>query len=127
MLDQPARGGGPAPLLVLQNAERPVVMIDLDPHRPLEVYPELVEAAGGTAPIVERARKQLAAGELHKAQLLIEVARSAAPKDPAVIAAEIEILEALLANARATTNTFSEVGWLQSEIARAKRRGGEGS
>ncbi|MDJ0850398.1 MAG: alkyl sulfatase dimerization domain-containing protein [Myxococcota bacterium] len=95
---------------------------ELYPHRPLDVYPELVEAAGGTAPIVARARKNLAAGELHRAQLLIEVAREAAPRDADVIAAEIEILEALLANARATTNTFSEVGWLQSEITRAKRR-----
>ena len=77
---------------------------------------ELVEAAGGTGPIVERARLNLKAGELERAQLLIEVARASAPRDPAVISTEIEILEALLARARATTNTFSEVAWRQSEM-----------
>jgi glyoxylase-like metal-dependent hydrolase (beta-lactamase superfamily II) len=95
---------------------------ELYPHRPLEIYGELVDAAGGVAPIIKRALSALAAGDLQRAQLLIEVAREGGPNNPDVVAAEIKILEALREHARATTNTFSEVAWLQSEISRAQKR-----
>jgi len=95
---------------------------ELYPYRPAEVYPLLVEAAGGPGRIVKLAKRALELGELERALLLVEVAREAAPADRAVVATEIDILQALLERARNTTNTFSEVAWLQSEITRAKRR-----
>ncbi|MFT5697092.1 MAG: hypothetical protein ACI9QQ_003076, partial [Myxococcota bacterium] len=95
---------------------------ELYPHRPLEIYGELVDAAGGVAPIIKRALSALEAGDLQRAQLLIEVAREGGPNNPDVVAAEIKILAALREHARATTNTFSEVAWLQSEISRAPKR-----
>ncbi len=95
---------------------------ELYPYRPSEIYPELVEAAGGPGKIVRLAQRALERGDLERAQLLIEVARASAPTKRKVITTEIEILEALKERARNTTNTFSEIAWLQSEISRAKRR-----
>lgn len=95
---------------------------ELYPYRPAEIYPALVTAAGGPGAIVKLAQQALESGQLERAMLFIEVARASAPSDPEVVETEVSILEALLARARETTNTFSEVAWLQSEITRAKRR-----
>jgi alkyl sulfatase BDS1-like metallo-beta-lactamase superfamily hydrolase len=87
---------------------------------PSGVSPDLVELAGGTAPVVERARRYLAEGRPLEAMHLAEAA----------LAADVRCLDATRVKLAATERlledsgreNFSEVRWLEGEI-RALRAG----
>lgn len=82
------------------------------------VYPDLVDLAGGTEPLIRRARRHLAEGRPVQAMFLVEVALGADPPDRAVLEAQRDVLGELLRRARAGTRTFSEIAWLEAEIER---------
>jgi len=95
---------------------------ELYPYRPTLMYLDLVELAGGVEPVVKRAQQALANGEPVKAIQLVEAALEAAPNNKQVLQAQLTVLQALLKRARETSNTFSEVAWLQLEISRVKKK-----
>jgi hypothetical protein len=53
---------------------------------------------------------------------LVEVAMEKAPGDHAVLEAQLDTLTALLKRARETTNTFSEIAWLQAQIGEVQNQ-----
>lgn len=79
------------------------------------VWDDLIDAAGGVTPLVERARAHLDAGRPLEALHLLDIVVSRAPDDADAIAVKRGALEALLE--RAGGENFSEVRWLQSELA----------
>jgi alkyl sulfatase BDS1-like metallo-beta-lactamase superfamily hydrolase len=94
---------------------------ELYPYRPHEIYPELVKLAGEKK-VLKEARKLLAAGELEQAMMMSEVAVEADPDSAAALEVQLEVLQALLARAQATYNTFSEVAWLQLQISKVSSK-----
>lgn len=92
---------------------------ELYPHHVSEVYADVVEIAG-VEPLLARAQTRLQAGEPVHALLLIEMALEAEPENPAVLRAQIQVLTTLLETSRATTNNFSEIAWIETEITKAQ-------
>ena len=96
---------------------------DLYPVPVRAVHADVVELAGGTGPLVTRARSWLERGEPVKALRLLDIARGGSggqpfPGDDVRLAA----LEALLAESRATTGNFSETSFLGARISAARSR-----
>jgi len=89
------------------------------------LYPEWIELAGGPAPVLARAQAHLAAGEPLRALHMAEAVEAAdvGSRDAAriMLAANRLILE------QAGRENFSEVRWLESEIARLEAVVGEGA
>ena len=82
------------------------------------VHTDLVELAGGTGPIVERARKHLDAGEPVEALHLCEVALAHNAADRAAMETSVVAHEVLLE--RASGGNFWEVAWLERELERLR-------
>jgi alkyl sulfatase BDS1-like metallo-beta-lactamase superfamily hydrolase len=80
------------------------------------LYPEWVELAGGTAPVIARARAYLDAGEPLKALHMAEAVDAADKGSAAAAQIMLESNRAILA--AAGRENFSEVRWLESEISR---------
>jgi alkyl sulfatase BDS1-like metallo-beta-lactamase superfamily hydrolase len=80
------------------------------------VAPDLVELAGGPAPVVERGRQKLAEGRPLEALHLAEAALKAEPAFGEGLRLKLAATEALLAGS--TRENFSEVRWLESEVRR---------
>ncbi|KPM54380.1 beta-lactamase [Frankia sp. R43] len=78
------------------------------------IWGELVELAGGTAPLVTRAQAHLAAGRPLQALHFAEIVLSQTPKDTAALNIRLEAHERLLE--RSGRENFSEVRWLEAEI-----------
>jgi len=80
------------------------------------LYPEWVEMAGGAAPVLERARAHLAAGDplkaLHMAEAVDAVDTGSREAAQVMLDANRMILD------QAGRENFSEVRWLESEIRR---------
>jgi alkyl sulfatase BDS1-like metallo-beta-lactamase superfamily hydrolase len=91
---------------------------ELYPYRPHEIYPDLVRMAGEKN-VLAQAQKQLAAGGLEKAMMMVEATLEANPNSKAALGAQVSVLKALLQRAQETHNTFSEVAWLQGQIFKA--------
>jgi len=91
---------------------------ELYPVPASEVYPDVVELAGGPEPVAERARQRLAAGDAVAAIHLAEMALAAAPRSRPALEVHLAAHEHLLAE-RGGAN-FWETGWLRHQIARAK-------
>jgi alkyl sulfatase BDS1-like metallo-beta-lactamase superfamily hydrolase len=85
-----------------------------------EVYPDVVELAGGAAAVAERARDRLAKGEAVAAIHLAEMALAAEPASRDGLEAYLAAHEHLLAE-RGGIN-FWETGWLRHQIARTRAR-----
>ena len=83
--------------------------------------PELVKLAGEEK-VLKEARKLLKAGELEQAMMMTEVAIEADPNSKAALQVQLNVLEALLARAESTYNTFSEVAWLQLQISKVSKK-----
>ncbi|OHV74179.1 MBL fold metallo-hydrolase [Pseudofrankia sp. BMG5.36] len=81
---------------------------------PSAIYEELIELAGGTAPLIDRAETHLAAGRALEALHFAEIVLSQTPKDPVALRVQLEAHELLLA--RSGRENFSEVRWLEAEI-----------
>ncbi len=94
---------------------------ELYPYHVSEVYADVVEIAG-VEPLLSKAQTRLQAGEPEHALLLIEMALEAEPENPAVLQAQIEVLTNLLETSRATTNNFSEIAWIETEITKAQEK-----
>lgn len=92
---------------------------ELYPVPPNEVYPDIVELAGGAAVVAQRARKRLAAGEAVAAIHLAEMALAAEPASRPALEANLAAHEQLLAE-RGGVN-FWETGWLRYQIERTRR------
>ena len=58
---------------------------------------------------------------------VMEVALEAEPDNEQALQRQLKVLEVLLANAKSTTNTFSEVAWLQAEITKVNKKLGKGT
>jgi len=87
------------------------------------IWPELAGLAGGPDALAARAQARLAADEPVEALHFVEIALAADPKNPAARRAEIAALERLIE--RTEGRTFDEVGWLETQIQRAKAAIGE--
>ena len=90
---------------------------------PSAVSPDLVELAGGPAPVVARGRQKLEAGRPLEALHLAEAVLAADAGFVEALRLKLAATEALLA--ASTRENFSEVRWLESEIARIERALGE--
>jgi len=83
-----------------------------------DIWPELVEAAGGVHKILDRARDHLSAGQTEKALHFMEMAVFVAPDDKAVREMELAVLEDLAE--RTEGKIFDLLGWLEGRIMAAK-------
>ena len=81
---------------------------------PRAVSPDLVELAGGPAPVLGRARKYLAEGRPLEAMHLAEAVLVPAPESAAALGVKLEATKLLLA--QSTRENFSEVRWLEAEV-----------
>ena len=86
-------------------------LYDVPPSR---VSPDLVELAGGTAPVLERARRHLAEGRPLEAMHLAEAALAADARCLEATRVKLEATERLLDESG--RENFSEVRWLEGEI-----------
>lgn len=84
-----------------------------------EIWPELVECVGGAEQVALKARRELAAGNPHKALHFIEMAVFVAPTSVAVREAEIAVLDALVDETGG--QIFDLLGWLEGRIAAARK------
>jgi alkyl sulfatase BDS1-like metallo-beta-lactamase superfamily hydrolase len=80
---------------------------------------DLVELVGGPDAIARRARVRLEDGRSLEALRLLDVA--AGNENEAVLRVRIEVVEALLAAARAGLNNYSEVGLLEADLGASRR------
>ncbi|OHV29561.1 MBL fold metallo-hydrolase [Parafrankia soli] len=78
------------------------------------VWADLLDMAGGTGPLVDRARAHLDAGRPVEALHLIDMVLSREPKDPEALRIRLGAHELLLE--RSGRENFSEVRWLEAEI-----------
>jgi len=84
-----------------------------------DIWPELVECAGGAEQVARKARRELEAGNPHKALHFIEMAVFVAPANVAVREAEIAVLDALADETGG--RIFDLLGWLEGRIAAARK------
>ena len=94
---------------------------ELYPYRPHEIYPELVELAGSDA-VIKSGREMLEAGEPEKALMMVEAVLEADADNRDALQLQVDVLSTLLARAKSTYNTFSEVAWLQGQIGKAQAK-----
>jgi glyoxylase-like metal-dependent hydrolase (beta-lactamase superfamily II) len=81
---------------------------------PSSVWPDVVDLAGGTGPLTERAADHVAAGRPLQALHLTDVVLAHAPADPDALGVKHQALEQLLA--ASGRENHSEVQWLEQEI-----------
>ena len=81
---------------------------------PSAVWPDLIELAGGTAGLIERAKMHANSGRPLQALHLTDIILSRSPGDTAALGVKREALQQVLAAAGG--ENFSEVQWLQQEI-----------
>ncbi len=79
-----------------------------------KVSPDLVELAGGTAPVIERARRHLSQGRALEAMHLAEAALAADARCLDATRVKLEATEHLLE--RCSRENFSETRWLEAEV-----------
>jgi len=94
---------------------------ELYPYPVSEVYADVVELAG-VAPLLARAQQYMAEDKPVHALHLIEMALEAEPENADVRKAQIDVLTALLNRSRATTNNFSEIAWIETELREARKQ-----
>ncbi len=92
---------------------------ELYPYHVSDVYADIIEIAG-VKPVLAKAEVRLQADEPVHALLLVEMALESEPENPDVLRAQIQVLTTLLERSRATTNNFSEIAWLETEISKAE-------
>ena len=85
---------------------------------PSAVWAELVELAGGVEVIAERAEQRLANDEPLQAIHLTDMALSVEPTSRRARAAHLRGLEMMLERA---SNSFDELGYLETEVGRARQ------
>jgi alkyl sulfatase BDS1-like metallo-beta-lactamase superfamily hydrolase len=86
-----------------------------------EVYPDLVELAGGPDRLVDRARSRFEVGQMLRALRLLEVAKAGGEESIAGLRLRIAILEGMVARSVATHDNMSESGVLRAFLEQARR------
>jgi alkyl sulfatase BDS1-like metallo-beta-lactamase superfamily hydrolase len=84
---------------------------------PSSVWPDIVELAGGTAALTERAQAHAKRGRALHALHLTDIVLAQTPQDPAASQVKRSALQQLLAASR--HENFSEVRWLEQDIKSA--------
>ena len=92
---------------------------ELYPSLPNDVYPDIVELAGGAAAVAQRAQQRLAAGAPVAAIHLAEMALAAEPRSRPALEAYLAAHQRLL-DERGGIN-FWETGWLRYQIERTRQ------
>ncbi len=82
------------------------------------VSPDLVELAGGVAPIAARAAAHAEAGRPVEALHLIEIGLEADPRHAGLRTAQVTALEELIR--RTDGQTYDELAWLEGELQQAR-------
>ncbi|MFM5907385.1 MAG: alkyl sulfatase dimerization domain-containing protein [Novosphingobium sp.] len=82
------------------------------------VFPDLIALAGGTAPVLVRAQALFAGGKPLEALHLAEAVLAMEPANRAALELKLAANEAILA--REGRENFSEVRWLEAQIARLR-------
>jgi len=85
-----------------------------------EVYPDLVELAGGTKAIVKRARKRFEQGKELKALRLLDVAKAAGPEGRKALQLRLEIFEGMLERSEKRHDNMSETGILRGSVKQTR-------
>jgi len=85
-----------------------------------EVYPDLVELAGGVDAIVTRAAARRGAGDRLAALRLLDVAKAAGPETKAALELRLAIFAELLAESEQGFDNMSETGILRASVAQTK-------
>jgi len=88
---------------------------------PRAVHPDLVELAGGTGKVAERAQKLLYEGKTVEAIHLADVALSVDPKNPDTWKIRLQGLERLLKESRNSNGR----GWLTHGVRQARQALGQ--
>jgi alkyl sulfatase BDS1-like metallo-beta-lactamase superfamily hydrolase len=91
---------------------------ELYPTPASAVWGEMVELAGGSDILAERAQRHVQAGRKEKAMHLLEMALSVSPENRCARQAQAEALELLIT--RTAGRTYDELAWLESELDQAK-------
>jgi len=83
----------------------------------MDVYPQIVEMAGGADAVAASAADRLSAGEHLEALRLVEMALAAEPGNKASLQVRLDALNILLdeSGAGSGLENFSEVGWLEAQ------------
>jgi alkyl sulfatase BDS1-like metallo-beta-lactamase superfamily hydrolase len=84
---------------------------------PSAIWRDLCELAGGSGPLTDRARGHLEDGRPLHALHLTDIVLRATPTDASALSVKRQALEQLLAESG--RENFSEVQWLEAEIAEA--------
>jgi alkyl sulfatase BDS1-like metallo-beta-lactamase superfamily hydrolase len=84
------------------------------------IYPDLVELAGGTGPIVRRARQHWEAGRELETLRLLDVAKAAGPEGKAALELRLEVLEMMLNRSVTTHDNMSESGILRAMVGQTR-------
>ena len=93
---------------------------ELYPSLPSDVYPDVVELAGGAAAVAERAQRRLAGGAPVAAIHLAEIALAAEPASRPALEAYLAAHERLLEEGGGIN--FWETGWLRYQIERTRQK-----
>jgi alkyl sulfatase BDS1-like metallo-beta-lactamase superfamily hydrolase len=83
---------------------------------PSAVWPDIIELAGGTSALADRARTHLEDGRALQALHLTDMVLAHSPGDPAALQIKRRALESLLTNSG--RENFSEVQWLEQALGK---------
>lgn len=93
---------------------------DLYPVPTREVYPDLIELAGGTGSVIERAERFADRGEDLKALRLLDVAKAAGPEAEQALRLRLAILERMLERSINGYDNMSETGILRATVKQTR-------
>lgn len=81
------------------------------------LYPELAELAGGAQELLKLAAIKLNNDQPEQVLHLAQIALAAAPNHQQALQLRVKALQKMLKSARNTSGNFSEISWLESQIA----------
>ena len=81
------------------------------------LYAELADMAGGAQTLADRAATKLSNKHPEQALHLLEMALAAVPNHRQALQVRLQTLQTILKRAQTTSGNFSEIGWLESQIA----------
>ncbi|MEM7368360.1 MAG: alkyl sulfatase dimerization domain-containing protein [Bacteroidota bacterium] len=87
------------------------------PTQPSDIYPDLLEMAGGMEAIVDRAEHLLEAGETQQALRMLDIGLDVFPEDKAGLTLKLRIFKQL----ESSTNNSNERGWLRYGIRETEK------
>jgi alkyl sulfatase BDS1-like metallo-beta-lactamase superfamily hydrolase len=87
-----------------------------------DIYPDLVELAGGVEPVVARAETRFDQGEKLEALRLLDVAKAAAPETPKALKLRLRIFEEMLSSSEKGFDNMSETGILRASVKQTRER-----